>query len=107
MEGLGVFGIFSFVISISLWARVKRLERILRENGIRPRGALALGGRLQKEVGRTLFLTLYDEEMDGSVLHCKILDTDEEWVLLLLDEGRKKEREMLVRLDSVRQVKPV
>ena len=45
--------------------------------------------------------------MDGSVLHCKILDTDEEWVLLLLDEGRKKEREMLVRLDSVRQVKPV
>ena len=39
------------------------------------------------------------------MLYCKILDVDEEWALLLLDEGKKREREQLVRLDSVRKVK--
>ena len=107
MEAFGAFGIFAFVLSLGLWTRVKRLEQILRENGIRPRGALALGRRLQKEAGKPLLLTLYDEETDGSVLRCKVLDTDQEWALLLLDEGKKNEREMLVRLDSVRQVKSV
>ena len=105
MDGLAVFSLFSFVFSLGLYSRVKRLERILRENGIRPKGAMALGGRLQQEIGSTLFLTLGDMETDGSVLYCKILDVDEEWALLLLDEGKKREREQLVRLDSVRKVK--
>ena len=41
MDGLAVFGLFSFVFSLGLYSRVKRLERILRENGIRPKGAMA------------------------------------------------------------------
>lgn len=105
MDGLAVFGLFGFVLSLCLWGRVKRLERLLRENGIRSQGAQALGERLRREIGKTLVLTMGDMDIDGSVLHCKILDVDEEWALLLLDEGKKKEREQLVRLDSVRQVK--
>ena len=29
---------------------------------------------------------------------------DEEWALVLADEGKKKEREMLIRLDSVENI---
>ena len=40
-----------------------------------------------------------------SGLVCQVLDTDEEWTLVLADEGKKKEREMLIRLDSIKSVK--
>ena len=99
------FGVFAFIMVLVLMGKMSRMERLLRENGIRPQGAQALGERLRRETGKTLVLTLGDMDIDGSVLRCKILDVDEEWALLLLDEGRKKEREQLVRLDSVRQVK--
>lgn len=105
MDGMTVFGLFGFLLSLGLWSRVKRLERILRENGIRPKGAQSLGAGLQRKIGKTLWLTLGDIDTDGSVLLCKVLDVDEEWALLLLDEGKKREREQLIRLDSVQQVK--
>ena len=35
---------------------------------------------------------------------CRVLDVDEDWMLVLADEGKKKEREMLLRLDSVEHI---
>ena len=48
-------------------------------------------------------MTIYDE--DGSGVTGRVLDVDGEWVLVLADEGKKKEREMLLRLDSVKNIK--
>ncbi|HIT32588.1 MAG TPA: hypothetical protein IAC25_07130 [Candidatus Enterenecus stercoripullorum] len=105
METLEVFGFFAFIMVIFLWSKVSRLERLLRENGIRPVGAKDLARRLAGMMGLTVTLTLYSDGWDRNGLVCQVLDTDEEWVLVLADEGKKKEREMLLRLDSIKSVK--
>ena len=99
------FGIFSFVMVIALYSQVHRLERILRENGIGAKGAVGLGEQLRKQVGQTVELTL--ETNDGDIMGkvCRVLDTDETWALVLANEGKKNEREKLIRLDSVKQIK--
>lgn len=98
------FGIFAFVFVLILWSRVTRLERLLRENSIRPAGGQTLDGQMKKYIGQTLTVTLYDEGMDTYCETCRVLDTDEVWALLLADEGKKTQRELLIRLDSVRQI---
>lgn len=105
MNGLEVFGLMAFALVWALFVRVHRLERILRENGIGPARSKASDSQLQKYVGQTLSLTLYDTDMDTYCETCRVLDVDETWALLLADEGKKKERELLIRLDSVKQIK--
>ena len=101
MQRLGFFGLAGFVMACILFERVGRLERLLRENGIRPAGSLSLAHRLEDGIGKTM--TIFGEDGEGVV--CRVLDVDEEWVLVLADEGKKKEREMLIRLDSVEHIK--
>ena len=105
MESLNIFGMIAFVFAILLWGRVQRLEQLLRENGIRPVGSKDLARRLAGMTGQTVTLTLYSDNWDMSGLVCRVLDTDEEWALVLADAGKKKEREMLIRLDSVKSIK--
>ena len=102
MDAMAVFGFFAFLMVIFLWSKVNRL---LRENGIRPVGSKDLARRLAGMTGLTVTLTLYSDSWDMSGLVCQVLDTDEEWALVLADEGKKKEREMLIRLDSIKSVK--
>ena len=100
-----IFGLFAFCMVIGLYAKVHRLERILRDNGIRPGGLAGLGGQLRKQVGQTVELTL--EASDGDLVgkSCKVLDADETWALVLANEGKKNQCEKLIRLDSVKQIK--
>ena len=44
-------------------------------------------------------------ETDKIVRMARLLDVDEEWVLVRAHEGKKREREMLLRLDSVTNIK--
>ena len=99
------FGLFAFCMVIGLYAKVHRLERILRENNIGPGRLSGLGGQLKKQVGQTVELTL--ETSDGDLMGkaCRVLDADESWALVLANEGKKDEREKLIRLDSVKQIK--
>ncbi len=99
------FGLFAFCMVIGLYAKVHRLERILRENGIAAKGAAGLGDQLRRQVGQTVMLTL--EASDGDIVgkECKVLDADETWALVLANEGKKNECEKLIRLDSVKQIK--
>ena len=99
------FGLFAFIMAIGLYSKVHRLERILRDNGIRPGGTAGLGEQVRKQVGRTVELTL--ETSDGDIMgkQCKVLDADETWALVLANEGKKNECEKLIRLDSVKQIK--
>ena len=52
------FGMMAFALVFVLWSRVSRLERILRENNIRPNGTDSPGLRLQNKVGQTVELTM-------------------------------------------------
>ena len=98
------FGMFGFIMAIFALTRVQKVERILRENHIRPTGAASLGPRLREKVGQTVFITLH--EGDGeTTTPCRILDTDEEWARVLRNEGKKSQRELLIRLEDVKQIK--
>ena len=101
MDAFGIFGLAGFVMACVVLERVGRIERLLRENGIRPAGTPGLARQLEDSVGKTL--TIFDE--DGSGVTGRVLDVDGEWVLVLADEGKTKEREMLLRLDSVSNIK--
>lgn len=99
------FGVFSFIMVLVLMGKVSRLERILRDNGIGTVRAAGLGEQVRKQIGRAVELTL--ETSDGDIMgkECKILDADEDWALVLANEGKKNECEKLIRLDSVKQIK--
>lgn len=101
MDVFGFFGLVGFVMACIVLERVGRLERLLRENGIRPAGTPGLVRQLEDGIGKTM--TIFDE--DGSGTTGRVLDVDGDWVLVLADEGKKKEREMLLRLDSVKNIK--
>ena len=101
MDALAVFGIFGFVLSLAAMSRIKHLEQLLRENGIRSTGAGPLASQLRNKLGQTFTFTM----SDGTSTPCKVLDVDEEWVHILRNEGKKSQREMLVRLCDVNQVK--
>ena len=105
MESLNIFGMIAFVFAILLWGRVQRLEQLLRENGIRPAGTRDLSRRLAKLAGQTVTRSLYSDGWDVSGLTCRVLDADSAWLLVRADEGKKKERELLIRLDSVKGIK--
>lgn len=98
------FGVMAFVLVMLLWSKVSRLERILRENNIRPGGTGSLGSQLQKKIGQSMAITLYEQEGSTTAV-CKILDVDEQWAKVLRNEGKKTQRELLIRLSDVKQVK--
>ena len=85
------FGMFAFIGIIFLYEKVKRLERVLRENGIRPGGTAGLGDQLRKQVGQTVMLTLEDSDGDLVGKECRVLDADEDWALVRANEGKKNQ----------------
>ena len=101
---MDTFGLFAFVMVILLWGKVSRLERTLRENNIRPAGAGDLGGQLRARVGQSVTITLY-EDGGGTATLCRVLDADEEWAHIIRNEGKKNQRELLIRLADVKQIK--
>lgn len=104
MDTFGIFGLVAFAMVFVLWSRVGRLERLLRENNIRPNGTGSPIPQLRDKVGRTVELTMY-EDGGGVTTSCKILDMDEEWLHVIRNEGKKNQRELLLRLSDVKQVK--
>ena len=105
MEGLSAVGLAAFVLVLLLWSKVQRLERILRESGIRPAAAKELGRQLERYAGREVILSLYGAEGEMQNQLCRVLESDEVWALLLCEEGKKKERKILLRLDDIKQVR--
>jgi len=98
------FGMMAFVLVLYLWNRVGRLERTLRENNIRPGGTSSLGDQIQRLVGKTVTITLY-EPGGSSTTPCRVLDADGEWAHVLRNEGKRNERELLIRIADIKQIK--
>ena len=98
-------GLFAFVMVLGLYGKGHRLERILRENGLAAKRTAGLEEQIRKQVGKSVELTLETSDGDITGKQCRILDADEDWALVLASEGKKKECEKLIRLDSVKQIK--
>ena len=105
MDGFGIFGLMGFAMACLAIDRVGRVERLLRENGISSAMTAGLAEQLRRQVGQTVRLTLETGGGDTMGMVCKVLDADEDWALVLADEGKRKEREILLRLDSVKNIK--
>ena len=105
MEALGAFGLFGFIIAIVAFTRVQRLERVLRENGIRSQSGRGLEEQLRSRLGQTLTLSMYTSDGDVVGKTCKLLDVDGDWALVLVNEGKKRQSEKLIRLDDIKQLK--
>lgn len=99
-----MWGLIAFAVVFLLWDKIRRLERILRENDIRPVRAGDLSGQLRARVGQTVAVTLYEGDGTTTTL-CRVLDADEEWARVLRNEGKKNQRELLIRLADVKQIK--
>lgn len=99
-----MWGLIAFGMVFLLWDKIRRLERILRENDIRSVKAGDLSGQLRARVGQTVTVTLYEGDGTTSTL-CRVLDADEEWARVLRNEGKKNQRELLIRLADVKQIK--
>ncbi len=97
-------GVVAFVFVLCLWDKVRRLERLLRENNIRPGGRAARSVQLRDKIGKTVDITLYEGE-GSTTTTCRVLDVDEEWARILRNEGKKNQRELLIRLSDVKQIK--
>ena len=97
-------GVVAFVFVLCLWDKVRRLERLLRENHIRPGGPGPLGTGLRDKIGKTVDITLYEGE-GSTTSPWRVLVVDEEWARILRNEGKKNQRELLLRLSDVKQVK--
>ena len=68
MDAMAVFGFFAFIMVLTLWSKVQRLERLLRGNGIRPVGSKDLARRLAGLTGRTVILTVYNNDWSAGAL---------------------------------------
>ena len=86
MDAFAVFGFVGFLMVLFLWSKVTRLERILRENGIRPAAAKDLGRKLGQWVGREVTLSLYGADGETQGQPCRVLDADSGEALGILSE---------------------
>lgn len=98
-----IFAIVSFIVCLNLSARVTKMERMLKKAGLGVEKNESLYHVIVRNIGKTGTLTY---ETGSSLLGkqnviCKILDVDEEWILL--EETKKKEQQLL-HMDSIRSV---
>lgn len=101
MEWLGIFGVVSLGLSVLLFSRVVRIERILRDNDIHPANAQNLASELQNAIGEQVVLNTLDEDgIKGEVLEC-----DAEWVMLCSETFTKKKKIIILRIDDVEAMK--
>lgn len=110
MEYMGIFGLIAFCLVLSLQSKVSKLERQMREGNF-GEGAVHAGDlsdSLQKRIGRKVEFDFYDEEtdMDLATAAVQILDVDEKWVLVHV-ENKKKAFDKLIRISSIKGIKEV
>ena len=100
-------GLIALCLVLALGSRVDKLERILRENGIKlsagkNRGDREISDILASRKGTVVTLQMA-EQLD---IQGEIVDTDEEWVLMRIDSGKNKPpKEKLVRLNDISSIK--
>ena len=107
------FGVLGFIFGLLAWfnvsalsKRVRKLEGILKEEGYVDSEKESLREILAKNIGKHIKLELSDEAADyGYAVEkkdCVLLDADEDWVKIRLNN--KKQEEDLLRIDAIESV---
>lgn len=105
MEYFGLLGFVAFVWCCSLSDKVRKLERIIKTNGIVNPETESLSRVLEKHLGKTVMLSLHDSfDMDFVGKSCLIEDTDGEWLLVKTNPNKKNETEKLIRIDLIKSL---
>lgn len=106
MDVLGIFGLFSFIMCLSLSSKVKRLEQIIKSNGLNDVQTDSLRNVLKKYIGKTVQLSLHDCDISFDLLtkQCLIEDVDEAWALVKVNPGKKDEAEKIIRIDLIKNI---
>ena len=109
MESMGylgfIWGLIAFTWCINLTAQIRELKRTIQEAGIGHTEKASLREILEKSIGRTADLKLESSGyiMTTTLSNCLIREVDEEWALVLTGK-KQKEKEKLVRIQSIRGV---
>lgn len=110
-----LLGFYAFISVLSLQDKVSKLERrirLLEDNESTPAPARAdLSGKIAEYVGQSVVPEFYegetDYDIDMALAYKKgrvtILDCDDKWVLVRLDDG-KKSQEKLLRIHSIKSI---
>ena len=105
------FGVFGFVFALLVWykvsalsERVRKLEGILKDEGYVDPEKASLRDILAKHIGAAVKLELTAEGMDYAIekKDCVLLDVDEDWVRIKMQN--KKQEEYLLRIDLIEKV---
>ena len=106
MEYLGFFGILAFIWCLTLSGKVKRLEQIIKANGLSTPQTESLRNMLEKYMGQTVELSLHKESiaLDFGSKECLIEDIDEDWVLVKINPSKKNETQKLIRIDLIKDI---
>ena len=105
------FGAFGFIFALIAWcqvsslaSRVRKLEGMLKEEGFVDAEKASLREILAKSIGKKVKLELSSEAVDyaGEKKDCVLLDADEDWIKIRLNN--KKQEECLLRIDAIESV---
>lgn len=104
MENVGfVLGLCAFVFYCTLSKKVAKLERLVKEAGLGSHEKDSLKEVLEKNINHYGIIEFEADEGDSALQSkpCRILDVDENWVLLKLE---KKSLVKLIRIDSIMRI---
>ncbi len=106
MEYLGILGIFAFIWCMTLSGKVKRLEQIIKANGLADTHIMSLQNVLKNYIGKTVKISLYNENLnwDFSSKECLIEDLDEVWALVRVNPDKKNEMQKLIKIDLIKNI---
>ncbi len=103
------FGVFAFVLVmcyLSVPGKVKKLEAKVKRLEKQRNGAYAMSKLMQQLIGKTC--TLISEKglsIAGKCeFTCEILDCDEEWVKIRLDQKKGGKAVKMMRLEDIESV---
>lgn len=108
MEYFGIagflFGILAWFKAAGLSQEVEKLKTIAKEAGYVDKEKASLQEILQKSAGKIVKVEMSLDLMDYSLYKkpCVILDADDTWVKLRMDN--KKQEEYLLRIDAIESV---
>ncbi len=108
MEFFGVggflFGLFAWFKVSSLAKEVEKLKTFAKESGYVDKEKVSLQEILQKSIGKIVKIETSLDLMDYSLYKkpCLILDADDTWIKLRLDN--KTQEEYLLRIEAVESV---
>lgn len=106
MEFFGLIAFCLVIMHFSLPDKLKALSRRIKKlEKANQKGKTAMSQMIQELVGSTC--QIYFDESIQSIYSYEILTADEEWVKIRSELNNGKEEIRIVRIDSIKELRPV